>query len=80
MQVSQQLFMQRREQGEMPGGACPHFYARQGDLCTGKRFQDARAGRPPRRVGGRALIEARSFPSQVTAYLWSKLLFGKSLQ
>ena len=43
----------------MPGDARPHLYMRQGEVGTGKCFQDARAGGPLCRAGGRAFIEAR---------------------
>ena len=59
MQVLQQPLMQRREGGEIPAGASPHPHVRQGELSAGKRLQDARARRPLRGAGGRALIEAR---------------------
>ncbi len=59
MQVAHQLFMQRREGGEMPGDAPSHLHARQGELGAGKRLQDARAAGPLCRAGGRAFIEAR---------------------
>ena len=35
----------------MPPGFRPHLHVRQGDLCTGKRLQDARACGPLRRAG-----------------------------
>ena len=51
--------MQRREWGEMPRNARPHLHVRQGELGTSKRLQDARAGGPLCRAGGRAFIETR---------------------
>jgi hypothetical protein len=58
MQVSQQLFMQRRQRGEMPGTRPPMLRPRQGELRSRKSLQDARTRGARCRVRGGPFIQA----------------------